>query len=190
MKKLTDKEQQIALYIVVGIVVIYVLYKLSKPFADAVDSIKDVFGAGTEAKEATQAVKDIEIKGDTQNPFSPRYLVNLQNTVPTGTKIMYLKADKKKQLAEKVYKAASKWSGGVITGALIGAKPSDLIDVFRQVNYKSQVSDLATYFQQKYGLNMLTYITAGLKESQPLTQAADNKIITQIINRVASLPAY
>jgi hypothetical protein len=185
-----NKDSELIVTIAVIALVVFILYKVSKPFADAIDSIKDVFGSGSEAKEAKQAVAAIESKGDTENPFSPRYLVNLQNNLKEGTKINYLRAAKKKELAEKVYKAASKWSGGLITGAIIGAKPSDLTDVFRQINYKSQVSDLATYFQQRYGLNMLTYITSGLKENQPLSQASDNRIITQIFNRVASLPAY
>jgi hypothetical protein len=185
-----NKNTETIIIVAVIIIVFYFLYKGSQAFAGLFDSVKDIFGSGTAAKEAEQAVAAVEEKGDENNPFSPRYLPAMVAKLPKSTPVHYLKAAQKKAFAEKIYKAAGMWSGGLLSGAITGSNPSDIVDVFKQISYKTQVSDLAQYFRTTYGNDMLSYIINGLKENQPTTQAKDNKIVTTIVNRVGKLPAY
>jgi hypothetical protein len=174
--------------IIAGLAIVgYVVYKSSKAIGAGLDSVGDIFGSGSEAKAADTA---IEIARDNNTPWKGSYLLDLQATLPKGSKINYLTAKAKKDFSERIQKAVSPLSGGIITGAIIGAKPSDLIDVFQQINTKSQVADLALYFQQKYGKDLLTFITEGLRSNQPLTMEKNNKTLQSILKRVSLLKSY
>lgn len=169
-----------------GIIALILISKVSNAFNSAVGGIGDIFGAGPEAKAAESAVNQAQT---TVSPFKPQFLVKVVRENP-GKTIHYLKAEYKTKFADVIYNAAGKWSGGVIIGTLTGRQPEDIVDVFNQINYQSQVSDLATYFQQKYGKDLLSYIVQGLSNNQPLSQVDNNKIINTIMARVGSLPKF
>ena len=179
-----NKNSETLLILAAVIVVVYLMYKAGHFIGEGIESVKDVFGSGETAKKANARINALEETPDTQNPFSPEYTKAL---ISRGVVVHLIPTNTKKAMAKKIDKAAGSFSGGLITGAISGAKPADLLDVFKQLKYKTQVSDLAGYFQAAYGKNMLTYMTDGLREHQPMTQAANNELITKIIDRVNSL---
>jgi hypothetical protein len=185
--KLNQKSEQIIIIAIV-IIVGYYIIKGGNILFDAVDGIKDIFGGGSSAKQADTAIENVDRQSDSGNPFSPVYLANVQAANP-DKKILYLTQTAREDFARKIHRAAGAYSGGLITGAIIGAKPSDILTVFKQLKTKSQVSDLSKYFTQKYKNDMLTYIVNGLRDNQPLGQTAANDLISKVISRVNSLPS-
>jgi hypothetical protein len=185
--KLT-KQNETILTVAAVVVVFILLNKGGKFFEGLFSGIGDIFGGGKVAEQAKSAVSGLETAAPIQNPFSPQYLANLQASGVKG--IHYIKGAAKKDFANKIHKAAGPFSGGLITGALTGSRPEDILDVFNQISYQSQVSDLATYFKATYKKDLLRYMVDGLKSNQPLTQKGDNEIVIAITKRVQALPAY
>lgn len=183
-----NRQSETIIIVAIVLIVGYYLIRGGNLIFDAIDGIKDIFGGGSSAKEADKNIQKIESLPDYGNAFSPVYLSNVQ-AANKGKTILYLTQTARQDFARTIHKAASPFSGGLISGAIIGAKPSDLINVFSQLKTKSQVSDLSRYFTQTYKEDMLNYIVNGLRSNQPLGQSGANEIISKIITRVNSLPS-
>lgn len=176
-----NKNTETAIVVILGIAIVYILYKGGKLLTDSVNGIQDVFGSGTKGHQADNKISELDDTVDSKNPFKPEFLEYQKGTVHL------IPAATKKAMAKKIYNAAGALAGGMITGMLTGSKPSDIMDVFRQLKYKSQVADLASAFRTIYNKDMLTYITDGLRENQPLTQAANNTLISTMIDYAKKL---
>ena len=183
-----NKQSETIIVVAILLIVGYYLVKGGNLIFDAIDGIKDIFGGGATAKQADEQIEKVESKPDTGNPFSPAYLTKVQ-AENKGKTIFYLTQTARQDFARTIKNAAGAFSGGLITGTILGRNPTDIVDVFKQLKTKSQVSDLSRYFTEVYKVDMLTYIVNGLRSNQPLGQNGANEIISKIIARVNSLPS-
>lgn len=183
-----NKQSETIVVVAIVLIVGYYIIKGGNLIFDAVDGIKDIFGGGSSARDADRNIENVERLPDYGNPFSPVYLTTVQ-AANKGKQILYLTQTARQDFARTIKRAGGPLSGGLISGAIIGAKPTDILNVFKQLKTKSQVSDLSNYFRQAYKKDMLDYIVNGLRSNQPLGQTAANDLISKIITRVNSLPA-
>jgi hypothetical protein len=148
--------------------VLYLMYKTGK-------SITDVLNITTskEEKEAQQ----IFASEPTSNPFSPLYYKELNKK-----NVVYL-FDKKylEPKAKAIYDAVSKFP--------FMTDSAKIATIIKSLQYKSQISYLAEYFQKKYGYELFTYIKDGYSFFVNGATGLSDKDMAQIINYVNNLPS-
>jgi hypothetical protein len=107
-------------------------------------------------EKTPEQVKDEEEKKQAstnlESPFSPRYW---REELKTKGNIQALTTKAKTQFAAIIYASLNRGYLGDDFAAIIG--------VFRQLKYKTQVSDLADFFQKKYQLDLYKTLDDGVR---------------------------
>lgn len=166
--KLKQQELLPILLLAGGGVVLYFMYKTGKSLTDLLN-----ITSSKEEKEAQQ----IFASEPSQNAWSPVYFKELNK----GNKIYLFDKKYLEPKAKAIYNAVSK-----IPFMTDSAKIATIIKTLR---YKSQVSYLADYFQQKYGYEMYTFIKDGYRFFVDGATGLSDKDMAQLINYVNNLPS-
>ncbi len=168
-------------FIAIALVVLLILFKGFK----FLDGIADVFGAGSKGHEADNKVDAMQAKNPENNPFSEQYLISRLKKSPKKSYLLFTGAAIKKY-AEGVHAAIGFWSDE--TGNLpLFHNPKELKTIFDNFKHKTQVSQLADYFQKTYKTNILDYMQSKL-HGDILNQGEMSKLLSSIIDYVNQLP--
>lgn len=156
--KPSQKVTDIIILIGVGLV-IYSLYKVSQTVSDVVNAVpkvaegaKDVIiGGGSGTKALDEKTEDAK----KYSAWSPDWL---KKNIKQGTKLFTVAA--LKIIAKKINK---EFSPDIGNEYVFAPHISRLWDYLKTVQYKSQLSQLADYYEKQYGVPMLQQIQTGLK---------------------------
>lgn len=165
--KLKQSDVMPLLLVAGGGLVIYFMYKTGK-------SLTDLLGI-TQSKEEKKA-QELFASEPSQNPWSPVYYKELNK----GNKIYLFDKKYLEPKAKAIYNAISK-----IPLMTDSAKVATII---KSLQYKSQISYLADYFQKKYGYDMFTYIKDGYRFFVDGATGLSDADMNQLINYVNNLP--
>jgi len=148
--------------------VLYLMYKTGKSITDVLN-----ITSSKEEKEAQQ----VFASEPTANPFSPLYYKELNKK-----NVVYL-FDKKylEPKAKAIHDAVSKFP--------LMTDSAKIATIIKSLQYKTQVSYLSEYFQNKYGYEMFTYIKDGYRFFVDGATGLSDKDMAQIINYVNNLPS-
>jgi len=169
------KDMAILAAVIIGL---FIVYKMVKGIGDGLGHVGDIFGAGTEAKNVDKAIEKRDSTPATKDPWSAEYTLSRINA---GKKISLLKGATKDSMIKQITDTGGFWRIFPETGA-------PLLQLFKTIKHKSQVSDLAYAFQQKTGKDLLTFLKSQLQDVGWLSQSARNENLNGIINYVNQLP--
>ena len=129
------------LEIVIGILIIYMVYKFFLSIGQKLNIIDD--------EQDVAATSLVEDKG---NIFSPNYWKNKKNA-------KVLTTSSARALAKNLYDASG----------VFNDNEEAVYGVFRQLNYKTQVSWLSYIFYKQYGEDMLQYLKSFMNNDELAT---------------------
>jgi hypothetical protein len=173
------KQEYKDMAIIAGVIIaLIIVYKMFKGIGDGLGHVGDIFGAGTEAKNVDKQIAKRDATPRNKDPWSPEYSLT---RIANGDKIALLKGATKASMIKAIGETGGFWRIFPETGA-------PLLEMFKTIAHKSQVSDLAYAFQQKTGKDLLTYIKDQLQNVGWLSQSARNENLNGIINYVNQLP--
>jgi len=160
----------------------YLVYNLSKGFS----SLSKTFTGGETGVEARQSYAKQQSAPAKNNPWKPEFIVNkLKNR--TGGPIMLLTTQAKKDITNDIL-SAGKWG---IYGRLFGQSAEKTLNKIMQdkIKFQSQLSDLAYYFKQKTGKDLLSTVKGKLNESQGILSntAESNDTLMSLITYANNL---
>lgn len=171
-----DKQATNILIIVAIVLVIYLLIKAGKLASIGIGKIEDIFGGGPEAKNVEKKILARDKKIKTLDPFSPQYIISRQ-----GQKgLMYLTGAAKQKIINQIMDTGGFWR-------LFPEDGRPLLEVFKTISHKSQISDLADTFYKKTGKDMLSFIKDKLQGVGWMGQAERNKSLNELIEYVNNL---
>ncbi len=174
-----EKGQLKDLAIIAGVAVaLFIVYKMMKGIGDGLGHVGDIFGAGTEAHDVDKAIAKRDQTPKEKDAWSPEYTLS---RISAGKAVPLLKGATKDSMIKTIMDTGGFWHVFPETGA-------PLLEMFKTIGHKSQVSDLAYAFQQKTGKDLLSYLKAQLQDVGWLSQTARNENLNGIINYVNQLP--
>jgi hypothetical protein len=157
--------------VIIVVIVVFAGKKLLSSFTQSLSSplealnIKDTEEEKNEIKKAKKKVQDLP-KGD-KNPFSPRYYT------ATNKRPMLIPMATANLFAKRIKDAIG----------IVYDSPENIIGVFRNLNYKTQVSFLAKVFFDLYGIDLLEFLEDKLDTT---TQKIALGKIIEIVNNLKS----
>lgn len=163
------------------IFIILILYKGVKIF----DGVLDIFGGGSKGHAADAAVEGQENKDPKNNPFSGEYIKSLMARSP-GKSFTFLTGAAKQKLIDEIEKRTGFFHD---ESGTFGYDPKIILSLLKQyVKHKTQMSDLANFWEQKNKSNMLVHIQDKLGSGNIMAQTDMSKLIKSIVDYVNSLP--
>ena len=188
IKAPSQKVTDIAVIVGIAIAVI-ILYKLYKGTAAAVDAVEDVFGKGSTAKSASQALGAAKQKRF-KSPFHPdyklptikvtgaNYVENVRNAAKLYKDLNMLPDAEVNKIVDHILDLTSFWnfekSGTVFH------------DIWKKLANKKQVAQISKEFYKRTGKTILEWLDDNSTDA--VSKGTPNSIIVEITGVTDKLP--
>lgn len=146
MKKFNSEDAKVALYLVAAILIIYLVVKGTKGLGSIFESL-GLKKTGQEIANAqtinTQSLSNV----GTEDPWSPLYY---QQAKSRKLYYQFFMPDTRDYIATRIWNSADKM--------YLYDNSAEMLAAIKSISYKTQLSQVAETFRQKYGADLLSWL--------------------------------
>jgi hypothetical protein len=179
---INDQQAKTGLYIILGLALVVIAYSISRDFAQAIDTTLE--NVGLKPSETDKQVKLEKEKAKATDYFSPTYY----QQPPAGMKSRVLFPQIIDGIRDNI------WDSVGIFKDISGVDYKAIQGELEKLKYKTEVSQLAYYFNAKYKKSLYAFLTEKLNPYAPdiiLKAFNDNRkeTLQTILTRLNNLPS-
>lgn len=167
-----------------AIIALYLINELFNKLGKGVSNVKDIVGAGDEAKKADILIS--KIKDNKLNVFNPSYLKTYMKE-NAGKKILLVTPKSKKAIVDKIIKNLS-YSQTFLTPFKFKENREAVVNtIIDGVKTKTQMADIANDYFKRTGKNLLDELNKGFRKTSTLTGAEIERLFATLLNYIYNL---
>jgi hypothetical protein len=166
-------------YVGVGLIVLFIIWKMYKGVSEGIGSIGDIFGAGTEAKKTAKKIEDLDNLHLNDNPWKKEYAIYRLNKKGSNG-YTFMSGAKVKSFLDGLDKYFGLFydltdDGSEITSRFKGA-----------ITHKMQLSQAANEYYNRTKGDFLEYIKSNMLGG--LQQTNKHEQFNNIVSYISKLP--